>query len=253
MLKHRDLLALTALLLAPTGQHAFQQQLVPSSRLSQIPGTGVPGTSRLGPLYAEEDKKLDIDDVTKETADALKAAEQALQESAAQKARAREAAELQNEAIASAVGGAAIGTVLGGVALLTVPDLADSVPLAAPSIALGVTLAGASYAGATREGRLGKIVRTVVGKSTIAAGDSAKNAVKRSVDNAVDEVKAVPGKIADAAKNKVDETVEEIKQIPTKAKDAAIEAAEDLVDEIKATPGRVADSAQKAADRKSVV
>ena len=121
------------LVLAPVGHNAFQQSLTPHTKpfaRSYQPTTKCgkheesKSLSKLVLCSSEDDNSMN--EVTKETADALRAADEAL--SSAQKARSREAAQLRNEAFASAVGGAVAGTVLGGIALVSIPDLADSVP-----------------------------------------------------------------------------------------------------------------------------
>lgn len=225
-----------------------------------------------------QEKDFNIDGIMDEAEAALLAAEAALEE-AGDSPKSSPAPIAKNSdpldpSVASTIGAFGVGALAGGIAemgfdaaLFNLVGDAAIVPLV-----VGAGLATAVYASTQKDDEKSKLIKNTLGKATNsaigevnqAAERAAQSAVeevqavpgkiagaaKAKVDETVDEIKAVPGKVAVAAKNKVDETAEEIRQIPGKAAVSAKKKAEEVVKEVKATPGRVASSTKKAVENK---
>ena len=248
LMKQSTAWALLALAcLVPRGHHAFTTNT--HRPLATI-------SSRSRPLKTLADE--DIEELQKETDEALRAAKKAIEDvdermaqaelKRKQQAAAAIQAERLSDAIASGVSGAAIGAVLGILALIEFPDLAPFDPLL-PPLATSIVLGGAAFATANTDNAASPIVRNTLGKGLKSLGDAAGNAVKNSVQSAWASVAAIPGKLASAAQQKAKATADEIAAIPGKLVDAAEQKARDTAETIAAIPVKLADAAeQKAKD-----
>jgi len=233
------------LIIALGASNAFVQPICRSQRVSLF---STPPEKEPEEVKEEAKEEIDISEVTKEAQEALDAAKASLGEPKVSITPPSPSPVVsQDESIASAVGATALGGIIG-------VSIASQLPPIEPNILplITATASGAAaFVGASRDDKTGRLVRNALGRPTQAFGDFAIKQIQQAAINAVESVKAAPGKVADAAKRKATETVEntkaEIKAIPSKVSNAAQQAVEDTVEEIKATPGRIADSAQQAA------
>jgi hypothetical protein len=223
-------------------------------------------------LFAEQpagddNDRLNIADIAKEAEEALQAANSVLNESknnnnsSTQKARAAVSEALQKDIIATVIGGSAVGAAIGAALLANIPELgAADIPEIVPPIIAAALTGGAAFAGASQDGQVGTITRTVLGKPTEFIGNAVMGFLAKAGSSIVDGIKAIPSKIATAAKNKADQTVAEVKAIPSKIQKeleaipekvqlAAQKTANDAAKEIKALPGRAATAASAAAEK----
>lgn len=211
-------------------------------------------SSRSQPLRMLDD---DIEELQKETDEALRAAKKAIEDvdkrmtqaelKRKQQAATATQAERLSDAVASGISGAAIGAVLGTLALIEFPVLAED-PLL-PPLATSVLLGGAAFVTANTDNPASPVVRNSLGKGLKSLGEAAGNSIKGAVERAVASIAAIPGKLANAAEQKAKETAEEIAAIPGKLADAAEQKAKKTVEEIASIPGKVQEAAsQKAKD-----
>ena len=268
------------LLLAPCSHNAFTtRNVVPRSNVYDgIRAISVdfdrrsrstPGrvTTSLSASPEDEEKKFDVDNVMKETSEALRAAEDALigrdrpsspdnfpAETVSPETPNQPSVQLTPEekgfVVASAGGGAITGLLLGGVALLQSPDLLDAAGPILPPLIASLSFGGLGYALSNRDDNLGEFTRTVLGGGTKAVGRGIASGLQSAVDGAAEaaqekarqtaqEIKELPSKVAESAVRKAEETAEGIKKA---AKDKATEVVEDIKD----TPRRVVESTKQA-------
>ena len=100
--------------------------------------------------------------------------------------------------------------------IIEAETLADGIALASAGL-LGI----GGYAVASRDDELAATVRNTAGAAGTAAFDAAGAAAEATAQAAADEIKAIPGRAADAAQRAAEDAVEEIKAAPGKAADAA--------------------------------
>jgi hypothetical protein len=233
---------------------------------------------------SEPKDDFDIDDVTKEAEEALKAAQASLEGNeeekkipekpavdhkavAASKAFQQTKLEMQSDAIAAAVSSAFIGTAIGTAAVLEISDLTASVDSSIPPVLGAAVLAGSAFVVASQDSKGGRLVRNILGRPTKAVGKFFLDIIKKTYTKAAGRLTTLPGEIADATKRKVELTVKdvqvEITALPKRVSKAAVDAAEgiagatkrkvelttkDVKAQIKALPKRVSEAAVDAAE-----
>jgi hypothetical protein len=236
---------------ALTGESNKEQQPTADTKRPTIP---VPPKT---PSPPQEDPEL-----VEAKARAAKAKAQAqaqLKEMAERKPARKTTSEEEKDIVAAALGGGVLGVVLGELAVIQFPDVDMTLGPVVPPIIGALLFSGVGYVGGSLDNSLGGVIRSALGKTTRAVGNSIVNggkgaikgvvtAVQNQVEKTKEDIKDIPRKVRDSASRKVGETAAEFKAAPGKVSEAAKKKASEIGQELKATPKRVADSTKRAVE-----
>jgi len=204
--------------------------------------------------------KQSFKDLSAEVEEALRRAEWALMDAPLQpkepSTQVKKAADVKavikfvnpGDAAAASLGGGILGFIFGmGVDYFLSQDLSYSFSLLSldalvPPAVLGTLFAAITLFIVQQDSPLSSFLIAFLGFGP----KNIAQAITNSIQNALKEVNAIPGKIQNAIKRKVDDTVQEVQAIPGKVVTKTKEVTAAAVEEIKATPARVAQSTKTA-------
>jgi hypothetical protein len=200
-------------------------------------------------IPALKNDQEEVDAVTAEAEDAVRAATALLQDEVPQpSSNSALTPEQQRQWIAATCSSVLVGGVLGFVVATQI----DEGLLVEPLVGAGAVAAGAATFLLAQDADAQNLValglRYVLGKPLLAVLDQVQAAIVNQIETTKQEVAALPNKVQEKIAEQVRDTQRRVQQIPTQVQEKIQEKVSDTVATLQAIPVQVADAAQKAAE-----